>query len=415
MIRSITKPARGTKTLEADALSVVPQVQRTLRRALASLPQPAGRPRDLVTGLGLHHSLAWKVIRLATGEDPMGNAQFIPGRAGMDLFLTAAAKAGADGQAVAEVREAFARFRAMVESHAGDRPTLDLMLGELASTPEGPADRPALRRAAYLCSSATWGVQVRTRVLAKILHPSAGAGEAGMMDIALVRLFSGMRRVRPDAPLVLSRAVVLDNDGRERRKPVSEALDAEGGGARLLRRFCSDPVPELVATRGADGVIEQRVVGGPVGEQGAVTLCIGEVQRGAASAFADEHNSASRTAVEVRLPMQHLVVDVWAHRSICPDAVARARTYSELGGTPWYRQPPELVHVLPMAERPERIGWGLTSASIADAPEYGEAIAYAFERLGWSPDDHVLHRLRVEFPVLSTAVVLELDLPERPV
>ncbi|MFT3683884.1 MAG: hypothetical protein QM783_02970 [Phycisphaerales bacterium] len=294
----------------------------------------------------------------------MSNAQFIPGRAGMELFLTAAERGGAAAGAVEEVREAFARFRTMMESHAGDRPTLDLMLGELSTVAEGPANRPALRRAAYLCNSATWGVQVRTRVLAKILHPSAaGAGEdegrGGLMDIALVRMFSGMRRVRPDAPLVLSRAVVLDNDGQARRKAVLESLDPDGGDARLLRRFCSDPAPELVGARTADNVVEQRVVGGPVGEQGAVTLCTGEVQREAASAFADEHNTQSRTAVEVRLPMQRLVIDVWMHRSICPDAVARARTYSELGGTPWYRQPPELVQMLPMSERPERIGWGL--------------------------------------------------------
>ncbi|HYD02455.1 MAG TPA: hypothetical protein VEB22_14605, partial [Phycisphaerales bacterium] len=89
---------------------------------MMTLPGPPTRPRDLVNGLGIHHSLAWKITRIASGADPMGNAQFIPGRAGMDLFLDAAVKAGARGKSVEAVREAFARFRALIDSHAGDRP-----------------------------------------------------------------------------------------------------------------------------------------------------------------------------------------------------------------------------------------------------------------------------------------------------
>lgn len=414
MIRAMTTRARGSKTLEADALRVVPLLQRALDGVLVSLPgepRPT-RPRDLVARLGLHHSLAWKIIRISSGCDPMGNAQFIPGRAGMDLFLGAAERAGAEPEAVLQVREAFARFRAMVESHAGDRPTLDLMLGGLAPESGSPVDRPALRRAAYLCNSATWGVQMRTRLLAKVLHPHQA--DAAMMDIALVRLFAGMRRVRPDAPLVLSRAVVLDNDGKARRTTVAEPLEPCGGEVPLLRRFCSDPLPTFAAARGSDGVVEQRVQGGPVGEKGAVTLCAGEVRRAAAKAFVDEHNSTSRTAVEVRLPMQRLVIDVWAHRSICPGAVPRARTYSELGGSPWYRQPPELLLALPMAEKAETVGRGLGAAPIPGVAEYPSIMRHAFDRLGWDPAEHVLHRVRIDFPVLATAVVLEIDLPAAP-
>ncbi|HZW07813.1 MAG TPA: hypothetical protein VFF65_11885, partial [Phycisphaerales bacterium] len=81
---------RGVRTLEADAGKVVPDLQRALEQVLTTLPGPPTRPRDLVNSLGIHHSLAWKITRIASGTDPMGNAQFIPGRAGMDLFLDAA-------------------------------------------------------------------------------------------------------------------------------------------------------------------------------------------------------------------------------------------------------------------------------------------------------------------------------------
>jgi hypothetical protein len=411
MIRALK--TSGSKTLETDARRVVTELQNAVEHVLNGLPGPPTRPRDLVNRLGIHHSLAWKIIRIASGTDPMSNAQFIPGRSGMDLFLEAATREGAKVGPVAAVREAFGRFRELVESHAGDRPSLDLMLGNLAPDPDAGADRPSLRRAAYLCNSATWGVQMRTRVLTKILHPSEPNEGDGLMDIALVRLFAGMRRVRADAPLVLSRAVTLDNDGKARRSPVTEALDPESGESRLLRGFCSDPAPTIYSAAGAGGIVEQRVQAGPVGEKGAVTLCTGEVQRRAASAFADEHNTASRTAVEVRLPMQRLVIDVWTHRSICPGAVPRAWTYSEVSGVPWYRQPPDLLQALPMAEDAETLGPGLEAVSLPGVPSYPALMGHAFERLGWDASEHVLHRLRIDFPVLATAVLLELDLPAR--
>jgi hypothetical protein len=39
-------------------------------------------------------------------------------------------------------------------------------------------------------------------------------------------------------------------------------------------------------------------------------------------------------------------------------------------------------------------------------------MGFAFDRMGWNPDRFTLTRLRVEYPVITTALVVRFDLPE---
>ncbi|HZW07497.1 MAG TPA: hypothetical protein VFF65_10265, partial [Phycisphaerales bacterium] len=151
-----------------------------------------------------------------------------------------------------------------------------------------------------------------------------------------------------------------------------------------------------------------------LGGKAGMTVYFGEVHRSAASAFSDEHNTFSNTALTVRMPTEAAVVDVWTHRSLFAGTGPRTLYFGELSGVPWYEQVPGHAERLEMAERAQTVGAGLNAAPLPDVPEYPALIAEAFARLGWNAYDFTLHRLRVEYPAVATAMVVQFDLPAPP-
>jgi hypothetical protein len=398
------------ETLPELARETLHEVQASLAAIIAALRIPERRSRELARRLKLHPTLAWKVLRIATTHNLFADVQYLPGDTGVEIFLAACAERGVAGSLIARVRAALANFKSLVETHAGDRTSLEQMLVGMSDNAAVQADSRPFRRAAFRCASSTWGMQVRMRLLSKILHPSEGGR---LMDIALVHGFIGMRRIRPGAPLPLARVVVLDNDGKARLIPESRPIDPEGvrAGVPMLRKFCSEPCPEVRIAMSPEGVLEQQLGKAPIGERAAATVFSGEVQFRAASRFRDEHNTESNTAVSVRTPIETLVLDVWAHHSLFGSVHPEAALYGEVCGTPWYLQPPQSADRLPMAESVRALGVGLARSRLTEAPSYVEVMRTTFQHLGWDAEEFMLHRLRVEYPVIATAVVMRFPLP----
>jgi hypothetical protein len=182
-------------------------------------------------------------------------------------------------------------------------------------------------------------------------------------------------------------------------------------GAPLLKRFCSQPLVPTMVGRNPRGVPEYELGESPLGGKAGMTVYFGEVHRSAGSAHCDEHNAYSNTALTVRLPTESAVIDVWGHRAVFGTSAPRTLYFGELAGVPWYEQVPEYAERLEMAEQTQMVGSGLNAAPLAGVSEYPDVVAEAFARLKWNPDDFVLHRLRVEYPSVATAMVVQLDLP----
>ncbi|MFT3683675.1 MAG: hypothetical protein QM783_01910 [Phycisphaerales bacterium] len=398
-----------TISFETQAPGVLGELRSALARVLAASGTPIRRPRHVQDAFNIHQTLAWKIYRVAHGPDLLADGQFVPGRPGFESFIAAARERGVPAERLAAVQQAYDNYRSLVESQAGDRPSMDLMLQGML--PEAPAS-PALkaRRPGFRAASSIWGVQVRTRLLCQIVAPSA---ERGRVDLGVVRGSLGMRRVRPDARLSIGPAMVVDNGGRGR----IEALFPEDvtAGAPLLKKYCSQPLPPTTVGLNPRGLPEHVLGEAPLGGKSGMSIYFGEVHRAAASAYQEPHNPFVNTAQTVRLPMECAVIDVWMHESLTPPG-SRPRTfyYGESSGVPWYEQLPEHAERLEMAERAQTIGAGLSASPLVGVPEYQDIMTETFARVGWDADEFVLHRLRVEYPAIATAMVLQVDLPAPP-
>ena len=68
--------------------------------------------------------------------------------------------------------------------------------------------------------------------------------------------------------------------------------------------------------------------------------------------------------------------------------------------------------LLPARLSVDALGSGIATAASADVPLYGELLQAVFDRLAWNDEEFAVFRLRLAYPILPTAVVMQFDLPE---
>jgi hypothetical protein len=408
-LASVSPVSAPTSDLYSEAEGVLHDVSESMRAVLSPLFDETAGPTDLKRVLGLHKTLAWRVLQVAYARDVLAAAQHIPGAEGIEIFLRAASRQRVSKDLLDGVRNAVTRYRALVKAHAGDRASMDVMLQSISESSESDVELKAARRAGYRSASYAWGVQTAVRVLAAIYTP---VGD-DLMDVATVRAHVRMRRVRKDGVLRLSRTIEHDTDAPGPRRAVAQPIEPEGvfGGVPLMQEFCTRPLPAMAAAEVSDRAMEYRFTDQRIGEQSAVTVFIGDIRSGLRGArWRTPDNTSNLLMLNVRDPIGLVVLDFWApvgtfteHQAIVVGAV----------GVDPQQQRPVHWHVLPASTNVERMGRGLQAARIDEVPEYERAIARSFDRLGWRPNGYELHRLRLEYPVLGSCLIHQAGLPER--
>lgn len=399
--------------LEADARRVIPRVQSAFAQVLQGIPGRPRRPVEVSRVLGVHGTLAWKVVQVATGSDPLAAAQRLPGASGIEIFLRAAGKAGATNQAISDAREAVRAYHTLIDAHAGDRPSLELMFNGLST--EGRADSDvAYRREGFRCASHVWGVQTRARVMTYFVNASA---DDRALDVACVHGYVGLRRLRPNSSWTLARGLVVNAEKQIvktelRREPIAPE-QVLAGGIPALRKFCSKPMPPVERLVRPDS-IEDRLAPGPIGEAGAMTYFAGEVFRGESDRYQRDPRGYDLYGVQIRTPAQRLIMDLFLSRRVFEELRPELLLFSELSGVPWPMQDADKTDFLPTTDTVDRLGTGPDAVTTTELPEHAALAADVLKRLKWENEEFDVWRLRMEYPVLGTAPVLKMPLPRMP-
>jgi len=401
---------------EEQARQTIHGVRSAVGKLVEALPCDGSQPRELAKALGIDKTLAWKFSRLIRVADPFAAANHVPGSAGVQIFLNAARRERVPAPLIDAAAESLKEFERLIDIHAADRASLEMMLASCAR--HGP-DRAALthRRAAFRANSFIWGVQAKTQLKTDFFCPAAAKG---MLDIATVRGFIDLRRIRANVPWVVARAKFMDDDGQQRRSLMRESIDPPSDSSEddapvpLLREFCTQPLPRFRRVSRMQGFVDDEIVGGPVGNTAATTYVTGEVVRDAVPYYRDEHNRFGESVARVHTPCEVLVLDQIVHESLFGDFDPLVSVCSELSGE---MPPPEHVQdrlVLPVSISVEYLGMGPAALHTPDVPRYVELGRHAFERLGWDGDRFRVHRLRLAYPPIPAAVAIVHELPERP-
>lgn len=408
---SITSAAEA-RDVQGEAERVLAQVGAALRRVLDRLNLAAGAPRDLERVLGLHKTLCWRVLQVAYSTDLLAVAPHLPGDEGLEKFLRAASRRGVVAADLEQVRIAAARYREAIKSHAGDRASFEVMLQSLSSPQESSVELRAARRAGYRSASYAWGVQTAVRILSAIITPTAGSD--GRADLATLRAHVGARRLRREGTIKLSRTIEHDTENPgERRAAALPIFPREVvGGVPLLAEFSTKPLPRLEAVSLPGRNVEYCFADQALGDRSAINVFTGEVRRDLAGArWSNADNKTNALQMTLRTPVALSILDLWAPPEF--GLAHRALVVSAVGVDPLL-QKPEAWELLPSSATVERIGRGLLAARIREVPEYQPALGACFDQLGWVPDDYELHRVRLEYPIVGSCLVLQTTLPPRP-
>ena len=383
---------------------------RALSELVGSIPGSPRRAVDIERALRLDAALAWSIFRIANSENPLAASIHMPGAQAVNRFLKAAGDHGANGDMIETARSAYRDFEALIAEHCGDRASFDTMVNVLA----GGDDRRLTvkhKRAAYRANTHLWGVHAATIIKCLIFH----VDEDEQFELAYVRVYANVRRLRPNVPytLKLDTWQTRDQDGEAVvvRPGTHEPLDthaADEHGVGLLPEFCSDPLPEIHAREEKEtGVLRVEVVGHSVGNSSTSTCAVGEVSRKLAPwpIPGDDGTLGSRLWVET--PAEAALCDVlvpvgWTDRSV-PEVVV----YKHQSGPEGLQVSRELDE-LAIAEEAHFAGIGPSALRAAEFPQYPQLVEHVCARLGWDPMSFDAYRTRVEYPILNTVIQMTL-------
>jgi hypothetical protein len=415
-LRIIRMTRTSIEPLEVHARQVLSRVRSAFGAVLTALPERAQRPHEVQKSLQIDSKLGWAVSRLVHEEDLYLAAQQLPGRRRLETFLKAASKRAIPDELLARVRAAVEEFEELVEVHAGDRASLEVMLLGCSARANEDAIL-AQRKAAFQANSFIWGVQARTQFGIYFLRPGR---EAAWGDIAGVRGFVGLRRMRPDVPWVISRLHASDETGQAiggfDREPLGEEVATTDGsnGVALLTEFCSRPLPALRRVEHSPGFIEEVLEPAEVGNTGAIDIVTGDDARGVVPRRAMDGEKVWGGLRMLRTPVETLVLDQLVHVDMYGPIVPRLIHFSDLTLARGFPTPPlSESDQLPTPEVVQYLGRDPTAVYTPDVPRYTKIIERVCARIQCEPSQFDVYRVRMSYPAIPTSIGMEHDLPEQ--
>ncbi|GJM18211.1 MAG: hypothetical protein DHS20C14_04240 [Phycisphaeraceae bacterium] len=409
MARTSAQPSTGAGTFEAEAVDAIAAVRDAFARIIElKCPGPKA-----VTGLcdafGIHRKLAWQVSKVAYTEDPFAAARHMPSDKSLSAWLEAARAVGVPASLIDAARLAGERFEQIALAHASSRVELDMLLESCGASRDVDADAK-WRQQSFVGNSYTWGAHCRVLLAMSVLTPSEDRER--FFSIVQVRGLIGYRQTRPGVRWLVNQSVVLDDEARQTTGLVRTALDPRAAvgrdGVPVMPAFCSDPVPELTRRVGADGMVNDEFVSGPVGQTGERTLITGEMVHNIGAVHATEHDKVAHFGTAVRIPAEMLHYDMFVRAGMFGDVERELRVFSDIASPVAFDE----ADALPVPEGIARLGRGVSLAQTPDVPGYADLAASVFGAIGRDPADYELYRIRMAYPPMPTTVMVRHDLLE---
>ncbi len=403
---------------QADAFE--PQVLSALagvRDALANLLRRSGATlataADVERFFSVDAKLGWQVYRVATAASPLDAGVHVPGPSGRQRLLRSAARQGIDQQAIDEANAAFSALDEVVKRHAGGRAVYESMIAGL-SADIGDSIDLARRREAYEGNRHIYGVSARTQFACVLHHPNP---ESGNYDLALIRGYVDLVRLRESAALTLTQYQGREVLGARPEESSREAIDPDGErrfGGPVLAEFSTDPGARLLTEQIGPGHFITRIDGQGIGARSAGTYVLAEViRRGPVRGSGDL--PLWNPATVVRMPAEVLFLDHLFDRAGHERMTGGTALWGAPGGdvvlTDHIRDYRRLATPLPCGASTAYIGAGRVSLPTHDVPHYRDIVAHVCDVLGWDLDGFDIYRTRVRYPVLGALVISEYRAP----
>jgi hypothetical protein len=328
--------APNTFSVTAAAEHAVATLRAALSDALYAIGVAGSKPQQLSRALRLDKSLGWKLAKLTTEPHAMVATRYLPGRPGQRIILQALELAGVPAQVVWRVRDALDGMDKVIETHAGDRETFDLMIAS-AFPSLLPETELSCRRQGFVGNSASWGARARVHYSGQMLVVDSNGLT---VSLATVVGLSGLQRLREGLFWPVARPKKFR--GAEGLSSSSiQPLAARSGqqvfsdDCPLIEELCSPGVQVERVRDSSDGLTRFDVPPGMVGKTGQVDVFSGWVERSTAPAWASKDEREGVLFMQCSTPCEVLIHDVYIQRDYAKLIDLKASILSGLpGGMP---------------------------------------------------------------------------------
>ncbi len=407
---ALPTPLPAATPFEEDVKEVLRGLRAALNDLLVSVGADPTRPQDVAKQLGLNKNLTWKISKIICESDAAVVIPQIPGKEGFRILLRAARKHGALPELIRSAEDSISRFDEMIDTHSGDRDTLELMVGHLSG--EIDVNRAEVeRKLAFRGNSAIWGVQARLQLCVNIVVPS---DDPDWANLAWISGLVDFRRLRGDVQWTIASARKADDTGSVLPLGDIEPLDPEfanGTTAPLLGNWCSEPFPEVCVENGTDGFVRYQLLDGPIGQTAATTCFIGILGKRFVRRTSTVGDTIGEHNVRLYTPVEHVVHDLLVHKDLEHALQPEAFLYSQLPNLPAYPDGGREQGRLPLPESVQDLGFGPPDLILPELPRYRRMTESLTSRAGWNLNDFHGFRLSMRFPPIPTLAVLRYPLP----
>jgi hypothetical protein len=300
-------------------------------------------------------------------------------------------------------------FDSMIRAHAGDRPTLDLIIDGTGSPSNGRLELS--RKLAFRGNSGLYGIQARSRVVSNFLAPNPH--DPSRLDMVTVSGYVDFRRLRPAVqwPIFMMRSWGSSNDRvlEPSLEPIEESEQAKAGFP-IIPSMCNGgapPINQVLTPEGRNFVLGD----GPVGNEGAFDCFWGDIVRAAVPMHADEPGATGEFGAAITAPVETLLMDIIVDRdlefALQPECLVFGQIFAH-GRPTGTKDDPSL---LPIRESVRPLSGSPPLVNTTLAPNYRRLIGKVYERMEWDPSRFRGVRLILEFPPLGSNVILRFPLP----
>lgn len=411
-------PERLTDEEQAWAVHVGRRLRAEFSALIAAMPAHERTAPGLERVLGTNRAVAYRVIAALSAEDDLEVLTRVPGVEGLRMCAASARqKLGTSVEAVlAGAESAIDDFKSLIRSSGGSharlmariRATRDSVSSRKVAAP--PGRREDVRRAMHDVVQVLSGRSVLARMSVSIIRPAPDAPT--QLEYIHARAYIGYRAVSGGLPLVLASWVTTQANSSGRMPGMDyRSLDGtplEGRETNgLLENFCSSPLP-IVAARDTTGRLIQ-VLDQSQTEPGAsmdVALAYRLPHVGPVPSLDDPPIYLEATNVTV--PAEHMVTDLYVHRSLSTGCTPSVNLYLGRGTGScdlidrWHEQ----IDGAPVLGL---LGAGIRNAHTAGWDRHAELTRYVFSQLGWEANDFIGYRCEERWPLWNCDYVMTLD------
>ncbi len=293
-------------------------------------------------------------------------------------------------------------FERLVETHAGDRETLEMM--PLGSARTARATSTNSIASSAFRATAPSGVQARAQICPVCRTPAEGsklslATVYGLIDFRRLR---ASRRVGSGQPVGVSRR---RHHGADIPEPLEE-VEPTLHGLPLLPAFSSQGLPPMRVSKSRSGMTRYEIVEGPIGMTGSMNIVSGWLNHNSVDRYQTDVDKVGEHLVYLSTPMELMVHDLYVHKSLDFALRPTPHLYSQLPGGPLYPHDGKENGRSAAAGRDARPGRGAAGRDDARDRPLPRDGGDRRKGLGFTLGDFHGFRLKIKYPPIPALVAV---------